>query len=75
MEGKLFSPLAFTNTFAMLGALIAALFLVPLLCVFLLKGKLRDDHEIPIVRFLQKIYKPILLKALKFRKATLGIMG
>lgn len=75
MEGKLFAPLAFTNTFAMFGALIAALFLVPLLCVFFLKGKLRDDHEIPIVRFLQKIYKPLLLGALKFRKMTLSIMS
>jgi len=37
MEGKLFSPLAYTNMFAMFGALIAALFLVPILCLFFLK--------------------------------------
>ncbi len=74
MEGKLFAPLAFTNVFAMLGALVAALFLVPLLSVFFLKGKLKQDKEIPLVRFLQSKYEPILLKALKNRRRTLGIM-
>jgi copper/silver efflux system protein len=75
MEGKLFAPLAFTNVFAMLGALIAALFLVPLLCVFFLRGTLREDHHIPLVRILQNIYEPILLKALNNKKMTLSIMG
>ena len=72
-EGKLFTPLAFTNMFAMLGTLIASLFLVPVLCVFFLRGKLKQDHEIPVVRFFQMIYKPVLLTALKFRKASLII--
>jgi len=72
-EGKLFTPLAFTNMFAMLGTLIASLFLVPVLCVFFLKGKLKQDHEIPVVRFFQMIYKPILLAALKFRKVAIII--
>lgn len=74
-EGKLFTPLAYTNLFAMLGALIAALFLVPTLSVFFLKGKLRSDEEIPIVWWLQKKYKPILLAALSHRKRTLSITG
>ena len=59
--------------FAMLGTLIASLFLVPVLCVFFLKGKLKQDHEIPVVRFFQMIYKPILLAALKFRKIAIII--
>jgi len=75
MEGKLFAPLAFTNVFAMFGALIAALFLVPLLSVFLLRGKLKKDEDIPIVRFLQRWYEPLLLKALNHRKRTLTITG
>jgi Cu(I)/Ag(I) efflux system membrane protein CusA/SilA len=75
MEGKLFAPLAFTNVFAMLGALIAALFLVPLLSLIFLKGNLRKDEDIPIVRFLQKWYEPLLLKALNNRRKTLYIMG
>jgi Cu(I)/Ag(I) efflux system membrane protein CusA/SilA len=72
-EGKLFTPLAYTNIFAMLGALIASLFLVPTLSVFFLKGNLRNDNEIPVVRWLQSKYKPVLLKALDHRKMTLGI--
>ncbi|MFH1348633.1 MAG: CusA/CzcA family heavy metal efflux RND transporter, partial [Patescibacteria group bacterium] len=75
MEGKLFAPLAFTNVFAMLGALIAALLLVPLLSVFLLKGKLRKDDEIPLVIFLQNKYKPLLVWALNNRRKVLGTMG
>ena len=75
MEGKLFAPLAFTNVFAMLGALIAALLLVPLLSLIFLKGNLRKDDDIPIVRFLQRWYEPLLLKALDNRKITLSLMG
>ncbi|MDQ7022164.1 MAG: efflux RND transporter permease subunit [Candidatus Gracilibacteria bacterium] len=74
-EGKLFSPLAFTNMFAMIGALFSSLFLAPVLCIFFLKGKLKKDSEIPVVRFLQKIYKPILIYSLKKRKVVLGISG
>lgn len=59
--------------FAMLGTLVASLFLVPVLCVFFLKGKLKKDHEIPVVRFFQMIYKPVLLAALKFRRTSLII--
>ena len=72
MEGKLFAPLAYTNMFAMFGALVASLLLVPVLATFFLKGKLKEDNEIPIVIWLQKHYEPILKKALKHRKATLG---
>lgn len=74
-EGKLFTPLAYTNLFAMLGTLIAALFLVPTLSVLLLRGELRSDDSIPVVRWLQEKYKPILLKALANRRRTLGMAG
>ena len=72
-EWKLFSPLAFTNMFAMIWALFSSLFLAPVLCVFFLKGKLKKDHEIPVVNFLQKIYEPILIWALKKRKVALVV--
>lgn len=75
MEGKLFAPLAFTNVFAMFGALIAALFLVPLLSTFLLRGKLREDNDIPLVKWLQEKYEPILLSALAHRRRTLSIVA
>ena len=72
-EWKLFSPLAFTNMFAMLWALFASLFLAPVLSVFFLKWKLKKDNEIPIVRLFQRIYEPILIWALNKRKIALTI--
>lgn len=75
MEGKLFSPLAFTNIFAMLGGLLAALLFVPLLCVYWLKGSLRSDEKIPVVAFLQKIYTKMLHKALQKRVLVFSLLG
>jgi len=72
-EGKLFAPLAYTNGFAMFGALFAALFLAPILCLFFLRGRLRTDREILTVRLLQAIYRPLLLGALRYRKTVLAI--
>lgn len=72
MEGKLFKPLAFTNIFAMLGALVASLIFVPLGCAYFLKGKLYEDHNIPTVFWFQKFYEPFLGKALKHPKKTIG---
>ena len=72
MEGKLFKPLAFTNIFAMLGALVASLVFVPLGCAYFLKGKLYEDHHIPTVYWFQKFYEPLLGKALKHPKQTIG---
>lgn len=72
MEGKLFRPLAFTNIFAMLGALVAAIVFVPLGCAYFLKGKLKEDQNIPTVSWFQSWYEPLLKKALKNPKKTLG---
>ncbi len=51
-EGKLFHPLAFTKTFAMIGATIIAVTLVPVLCTFLLGGKFHSEQSNPVMRFL-----------------------
>lgn len=72
-EGKLFHPLAFTKTFAMLGATIIAVTLVPVLCTYLLGGKVHSEQSNPVMRFLHSIYKPVLALALKNRLATIGI--
>ena len=66
-EGKLFHPLAFTKTFAMIAATIIAVTLVPVLCTFLLGGKMHSEDANPVMRFLQKLYKPALVAALKNR--------
>jgi Cu(I)/Ag(I) efflux system membrane protein CusA/SilA len=55
-EGKLFHPLAFTKTFAMVGATIIAVTLVPVLCTFLLGGKFHSEQSNPVMRFLQALY-------------------
>lgn len=71
-EGKLFHPLAFTKTFAMAGATLLAVTLVPVLCTYLLGGKMHAEDANPVMRFLQSIYKPVLLAALRHRAITIG---
>ena len=73
MEGKMFHPLAFTKTFAMVSSTILAVTLVPVLCSFLIRGKLHREEKNPVMRVLQAIYKPVLRAALRFRFATLVI--
>jgi Cu(I)/Ag(I) efflux system membrane protein CusA/SilA len=73
MEGKLFHPLAFTKTFAMLGSTIIAVTLVPVLCTFLIRGRLHPEEHNPIMRFLRAGYRPILSFALRNRAITLLI--
>jgi Cu(I)/Ag(I) efflux system membrane protein CusA/SilA len=72
-EGKLFHPLAFTKTFAMFGATIMALTLVPVLCTYLLGGKFHSEQSNPVMRFLQAIYRPALRLALGHRLITVSI--
>jgi Cu(I)/Ag(I) efflux system membrane protein CusA/SilA len=72
-EGKLFHPLAFTKTFAMVGATIIAVTLVPVLCTFLLGGKFHSEQSNPVMRFLQALYRPALRFALNHRAITISI--
>ena len=71
-EGKLFHPLAFAKTAAMLGATIMAVSLVPVLCTVLLRGKVHREQDNPVMRILRRIYQPVLSWALVHRKLTLG---
>lgn len=66
-EGKLFHPLAFTKTFAMVGATILAVTLVPVLCTYLIGGKVHSEMHNPVMRFLRRLYEPTLIFALKHR--------
>jgi len=72
-EGKLFHPLAFAKTFAMVSATAIALTLVPILCVLLLRGRFHSEDQNPVMRFLQRVYRPSLSWALDHRAITLGI--
>jgi Cu(I)/Ag(I) efflux system membrane protein CusA/SilA len=72
MEGKMFHPLAFTKTFAMVCSTILAITLVPVLCTFLIRGKLHREEDNPVMRMLRGIYRPTLSWALSHRALTLS---
>jgi copper/silver efflux system protein len=72
-EGKLFHPLAFTKTFAMVGAAFMAVTLVPVLCTYFLSGKLRPEEWNPLMRGLRAVYRPTLVSALRHRLITVSI--
>jgi len=70
-EGKLFHPLAFTKTFAVLAATVIAVTLVPVLCTLLLGGKFHGEDANPVMRLLRRLYRPVLETALAHRALTL----
>ncbi len=74
VEGKMFSPLAYTIGFALLGALIFTLTLVPVLGHMLLNKNVREKSN-PLVSFLENIYKPGLEWCLRKKKTALLISG
>ena len=74
-SAKLFTPLAFTKTFAMVGATILAVTLIPVLASFFIGGKLRDEEKNPPMRFALWIYLPLLKLALRFRAIVVACAG
>ncbi|MFL6501280.1 MAG: efflux RND transporter permease subunit [Candidatus Udaeobacter sp.] len=66
IEGKMFHPMALTVMLALTGALILALTLMPVLCSFLLRGRIREGDNF-IIRVLKAIYEPSLRLALALR--------
>jgi cobalt-zinc-cadmium resistance protein CzcA len=65
VEGKMFAPMAFTITFALLGSLISALVFAPVLSTFLLKKG--TQKEFILVRILKVVYQPVLSLAIRFK--------
>lgn len=74
-EGRLFSPLAFTKTYAMAAAAGLSVTLVPVLMGYLVRGRIPAEASNPLNRFLSAIYRPALEAVLRFPKATLAIAG
>jgi copper/silver efflux system protein len=70
-EGKLFHPLAFTKTFAMIGATVLSVTLVPVLATFLVRGRVHREDQNPVMRLAQRLYRPALAGALRHKKATI----
>ncbi|MEE9500293.1 MAG: efflux RND transporter permease subunit, partial [Candidatus Omnitrophota bacterium] len=71
--GRLFRPLAFTKTFAMAGAALIALALLPTLCYYLLRGRLKPVEENKATQILYKGYKPAIGWALNHKKIVVAI--
>ena len=74
-EGKLFHPLAFSKTFAVLAATIIAVTLVPVLCTVLLGGTFHPEDANPVMRGLRAVYRPVLQAALGHRALTILAAG
>lgn len=72
-EGKMFSPLAFTKTYAMAAAAALAITLVPVLMGYFIRGKVLSEHKNPINRSLVNLYRPILNLTLNFPKIAIVI--
>jgi Cu(I)/Ag(I) efflux system membrane protein CusA/SilA len=71
-EGRMFRPLAFTKTFAMIGASILSITLVPVLMIVFIRGRrLKPESENPISRFFAWLYEPVIRLALRFKWTSL----
>ena len=74
-EGRMFSPLAFTKTYAMAVAAGLGITLVPVLMGYFIRGKIPDEKANPINRWLIAAYEPLLDKVLARPKTTLLVAG
>jgi len=72
-EGKLFHPLAFTKTFAMIGSTLLAVTIVPALCATLVRGPFHSEDRNIVMRLLLRLYDPVLDWALRHRKTVLAL--
>jgi Cu(I)/Ag(I) efflux system membrane protein CusA/SilA len=69
--GRLFKPLAYTKTFAMLFSAFLAVTLTPVLMTLFIRGKIRPEEKNPISRILHKVYEPVARYAIRFRKTVI----
>ena len=72
-EGRLFSPLAYTKTFAMAGAAMLSVTLVPVLMLLFIRGKIMPEAKNPVNRFLIWVYRPIIAGVMRWKKSTIVI--
>jgi Cu(I)/Ag(I) efflux system membrane protein CusA/SilA len=72
-EGRMFSPLAFTKTFAMASAALLSVTLVPALMVIFVRGRIIPEEKNPINRVLIAIYRPVIRGVLKAKTLTITL--
>lgn len=70
-EGKMFSPLAFTKTYAMAAAAGLAITLVPVLMGYFVRGNIISEHKNPINKGLVALYRPLLNLSLRYPKSMI----
>lgn len=70
-EGLLFTPLAYTKTFAMIAGAVLSITLVPVLMVFFVKGKIIPENKNPLNKFFIWLYHPIIVYGLKLKYAVI----
>ncbi|MEE9614141.1 MAG: efflux RND transporter permease subunit [Thermodesulfobacteriota bacterium] len=70
-EGRLFSPLAFTKTYAMAASALLSITLVPVLMGYLVRGRILSETKNPVNRFFLFIYRPVVSTALRFKKSLI----
>ncbi|HET9702134.1 MAG TPA: efflux RND transporter permease subunit [Burkholderiales bacterium] len=70
-EGRLFAPLAYTKTFAMAGAALLSVTLVPALMVLFIRGRILPEARNPVNRFLIWIYRPVIARVMRWKKLTI----
>ncbi len=71
-EGRLFHPLAWTKTFAMAGAALLSITLVPVLMGYFIRGRMRPERENPVNRALMALYRPVIGVALRHPRAVIA---
>jgi Cu(I)/Ag(I) efflux system membrane protein CusA/SilA len=72
-EGRLFAPLAYTKTWAMAGAALLAITLVPVLMGWFIRGRIMPEAANPVNRFLHRMHAPLLRVAMRWRGLTLAV--
>jgi Cu(I)/Ag(I) efflux system membrane protein CusA/SilA len=69
-EGRLFQPLAFTKTFAMAGAALLSVTLVPVLMLLFVRGKIRPEQDNPLNRVMLWLYRPVINWVMRYKITT-----
>ena len=72
-EGRMFHPLAYTKTFAMAGAALLSITLVPALILLLLRGRIPREQDNPLGRIMIQLYRPVMARVLQWKKVIVMV--
>ena len=72
-EGRMFRPLALTKTFAMAGAAILSVTLVPVLMLLFIRGRIPSERSNPVVRLMIRLYRPVIATVMRWKKTTIAL--